>query len=44
MSNHAPVLSFADAGFGISEAVRVAAVSMMITMTITTTGRRDGSG
>ena len=44
MSNDAPVPSFADAGFGMGEAVRVAAVSMMITMTITTTGRRDGSG
>jgi hypothetical protein len=43
MSNDAPVPSFADAGFGISKAVRAAAVTMM-TMTITTTGRRDGSG
>ena len=42
MSNDAPVPSFADAGFGISEAVRAAAVTMMITMTITTRTRGGG--
>ena len=39
MSNDAPVPSFADAGFGISEAVRAAAVTMMSTMTIITRKR-----
>jgi hypothetical protein len=43
MSNDAPVPSFADAGFGIDGAVRAAASTMMMTMTITTR-RRAVSG
>jgi hypothetical protein len=43
MSNDAPVQSFADAGFGVSAAVRAAAVTMTITM-IMTTRKRAVSG
>ena len=43
MSHDAPVLSLADAGFGISGAVRAAAGTMTITMTITTR-MRGGAG
>lgn len=39
MSNDAPVLSFADAGFGMGEAVRGVTVTMMFIMTITTRSR-----
>ena len=43
MSNDAPVPSFADAGFGISDAVRATSGTMMTTTTITTR-MRGGAG
>jgi hypothetical protein len=43
MSNDAPVLSFADAAFGMGDAARAVAGTMMTTMTITTR-MRGGAG